>query len=106
MEKDQSVDLGDIIREEIGDRLWCIRKLNGLTQDQFADLIGIGTTGYGKWESGQHWPDLPILITVCSRFKVNFEYLIRGDDDRLEKKLADQLDFWLTKRRARKLARS
>lgn len=58
-----------------------IRKIcmdNGLSQDQFADKLGVSRQAVSKWESGQNTPDISNIIRICELFGTSCDYLIRG----------------------------
>jgi transcriptional regulator with XRE-family HTH domain len=84
--------LTEIHRHEIGQRLCAIRSRSGLTQAQFAELIGTTGRALVKWELGMNFPDLGCLPPLCARFNVNLEYVVAGIDDRLEKAVALELE--------------
>ena len=36
----------------------CLRKINGYSQEEIAEKIGISRQAYGKWEKGETVPDV------------------------------------------------
>lgn len=57
-----------------------IRKARGLTQEQFADLLGVNRTSVSRWESGERFPDLEILEKMANVLEVplNFSFNEQG----------------------------
>ncbi len=56
-----------------------LRKLNGLTQEKFAELVGVSRQAVTKWELGESLPELDKLIAISDIFKVTMDVLIRGE---------------------------
>lgn len=59
------------MRYEIGARLRKFRELQGLSQKQFAKLIGISNSRVSNWEQGINRPDVDILSVICDVLKVS-----------------------------------
>jgi len=97
MDKNAGQIIEEMHRQEIGQRIRAVRLRAGLTQEKFAKLIGTTGTALLKWESGQHWPELKCLMPMCARFNVNYEYVLSGIDDRLEKAVALELENHLAR---------
>lgn len=53
-----------------------LRKKKGLTQMQFAKLIGVSTSTVAMWETGQRKPDYHTISRLCEFFAVGFEELL------------------------------
>jgi transcriptional regulator with XRE-family HTH domain len=56
-------------------RLKKLRKLNGLTQKQLANLIGVTQGTISKYESGEKEPRKEIRIKLARLFGVSVEWL-------------------------------
>ena len=41
-----------------------LRKIKGLTQDEFASAVGVSRQAVYKWESGQSYPEVQKLIEI------------------------------------------
>lgn len=59
--------IGDIIRE--------LRKKDGKTQEQLAEILGISTPAISKWESGQTNPDISMIPIIARYFNVTIDFL-------------------------------
>ncbi|MBY0756429.1 helix-turn-helix domain-containing protein [Clostridium sardiniense] len=53
-----------------------LRKENGLSQEQLADILNISRQAISKWESGKAYPDIENLVQLRSIFKVTLDDLI------------------------------
>lgn len=58
------------VKEEIAKNLLFYRKKAGLTQKQFADMLGVKNTAVSNWESGNNSIDIETLFTACEVFGV------------------------------------
>ena len=63
------------------DRLKELRKTLGLTQQEFADKIGIQRGTYAKYEIGRNEPIDAVIRLICSTFNVNEEWLRNGSGE-------------------------
>jgi transcriptional regulator with XRE-family HTH domain len=52
-------------QEEFGIRIRALRRKTGLSQERFADAIGVGRTHMGKIENGRANPTLQILVRIA-----------------------------------------
>jgi len=57
-----------------------IRTENGLTQESFAEIIGVSRQSVTKWESGESTPEIGKLITISDTFMVTLDSLIKGSN--------------------------
>lgn len=62
---------------EFYETLGQLRRRQGLSQEQLADLMGVSRQAVGKWEAGQSMPDLPKLIALADQFGVSLDDLVR-----------------------------
>lgn len=49
---------------DIGDQINNLRKKNGLSQDEFAELFHISRQTVSNWENGKSYPDLEMIIKI------------------------------------------
>ena len=59
-----------------GKRLRELRKENGYTIEQFADMVGISKSTLGYYENDKRMPDIEILARISNVLNVNADYLI------------------------------
>ena len=62
--------------EVFGKRLKELRKANGYTIEQFADIVGISKSTLGYYENDKRMPDIEILARIADTLNVNADYLI------------------------------
>lgn len=53
-----------------------LRKLKGLTQDEFAAAVGVSRQAVYKWESGQSYPEVPKLLEMKLLFDISIDDLL------------------------------
>lgn len=58
-----------------------LRKLKGLTQDEFASAVGVSRQAVYKWESGQSYPEVAKLLEMKILFNISIDDLL---DDNYE----------------------
>lgn len=66
----------------IGQRIKQLRKENGLTQQQFADQIGISMNFLSKIEPGMKIPSIDVFVEIAVQFGVSLDWVIMGRDNR------------------------
>lgn len=62
-------------------RIKTIRKAAGLTQDEFAERLGISKTGVQKLEYGANEPAEGTRRSICSEFSISRTWLETGEGD-------------------------
>ena len=60
------------------ERLKKLRKALELTQQEFADKIGIKRNSFANYETGRNTPLDAIVVSICREFNVNEEWLRNG----------------------------
>lgn len=65
----------------IGDRILKLRKESGLSQEAFAEQLGVSRQSVSKWESGNVMPDIDKVVAMCEIFGVTTDYLIKGESE-------------------------
>ena len=56
-----------------------IRKMQNLTQEQFAEKIFVSRNAVAKWDSDRGYPDIQNLITISEVFEISLDDLIKND---------------------------
>ena len=59
------------LKFEIGRRISQYRKEQGLSQKEFAKLIGASNSRVSNWEQGRNGPDADILAEICRVLQVS-----------------------------------
>ena len=63
---------------QLPDNLVNIRKMNGLSQEAFAERIGVSRQAISNWERKQGVPDADMLKIIAKEFDVSIDTLITG----------------------------
>lgn len=80
--------------EVFGKRLKELRKANGYTIEQFADMVGISKSTLGYYENDKRMPDIEILSRIADTLNVNADYLIgRTNTTTLKGKMKTVCEF-------------
>jgi transcriptional regulator with XRE-family HTH domain len=58
-----------------------LRKLKGLTQDEFASAVGVSRQAVYKWESGQSYPEVSKLLEMKLLFNISIDDLLDDSYD-------------------------
>lgn len=71
---------------EIGTKINQLRKLSGMTQEQFAEKLNVSRQTVSKWETDSTTPDLDSMVKICRLFRVSLnDLLMEGDTDMPDK---------------------
>ena len=65
----------------MNERLKKLRKALDLTQQEFADRIGIKRNSFANYETGRNTPIDAIIVSICREFNVNEDWLRNGVGD-------------------------
>jgi transcriptional regulator with XRE-family HTH domain len=66
-------------QEKIGLFIKNIRKKNNLTQEEFANKLGVTYQAVSKWENGKNIPDIGILKMISKEFNIDLNDLLDGE---------------------------
>ena len=72
------------------DRIKKIRKELDLTQQEFADKIGIKRNSVAKYETGENAPSAASISLICREFNVNEEWLRTGKGEMFIEQTKDE----------------
>lgn len=61
------------------DNLMMLRKLNGYSQEQIAEKIGISRQAYAKWENGATIPDIDKAALLADVYGVTLDSLMKTE---------------------------
>lgn len=81
----------------IGERIKKLRKSLDLTQQKFAERIGIKGNTVAQYELGRNEPIDAVLSLICREFNVNKEWLQTGIGEMFNPSLNSELDILATK---------
>ena len=58
-----------------------LRKIKGLTQENFANEVGVSRQSVYKWESGQSYPEVEKLLKIARTFGVTVDDMLNDEMD-------------------------
>lgn len=80
------IKIGRFIAEE--------RKNKGYTQRQLADILGISDKTISKWERGNGFPEVSLLLPLCNELEISVNELLTGErvsEDEYQKKAEENM---------------
>ena len=63
------------------EKLVILRKIKGITQEEFACAVGVSRQAVYKWESGQSYPEVPKLLEMKLLFTISIDDLLDDSFD-------------------------
>lgn len=75
----------------LGENIKNLRKTKGLTQEEFANSIGVSFQTVSKWERGDSYPDITILPIISEYFETTVDALLGIDNQKESKKQTNTL---------------
>ena len=79
--------------ETINERILKIRKECGLSQDAFAERIGVTKSAISGYEIGRREPTLQIIKSICREFGVEENWLQTGEGEMMRAEPEDSLEI-------------
>jgi transcriptional regulator with XRE-family HTH domain len=67
-----------INQEEIGKFISALRKEKEMTQEQFAEILGVNNRTISRWETGRNMPDLSLLQNISNELGVSVSEILNG----------------------------
>ena len=79
---------------KFSDKLSKLRKENNLSQEQFAEKLGVSRQAVSKWESGLSYPDMEKILSMCSILNCKLDELLDdGVLGEVKEIKEDKIDF-------------
>lgn len=72
------------------ERIKELRKALGLTQQKFADAIGVRQNTVAQYEMGRNPPNDTVVTLICREFNVSEEWLRTGEGDMFVQRTRDE----------------
>ena len=66
-------------QKKIGSFLRELRKEQGITQEQFAEKLGVSARTVSRWETGSNMPDISLLSEISDFYGVSIPEIIAGE---------------------------
>ena len=67
-------------KTNLPNNLYEIRRGAGLSQEEFAEKLGVSRQAVSKWERGEAYPDTENLIVISEMFGVTIDELLRSEN--------------------------
>lgn len=64
----------------LGNKIYELRKKNGLSQEQVAEKVGVTRQTISKWELGETFPDINQAKALSEIFNVSLDLLVGNDE--------------------------
>ena len=66
-------------QKKTGSFLRELRKEHGITQEQFAEKLGVSARTISRWETGSNMPDISLLSEIADYYDVGIPEIIAGE---------------------------
>lgn len=66
-------------QEKIGKFIADMRKSQGMSQKQLADIVGVTDKSVSKWECGKSMPEISKMESLCEALHININELLSGE---------------------------
>ena len=63
----------------LGDKLIELRKENKMSQEKFAEILGVTRQTISNWENYKNYPDISTIIKIGDVFHISLDILLKGD---------------------------
>ena len=63
----------------LSEKILNLRKQNGLSQEAFAEKLGVSRQSVSKWESGTAVPDIDKIIAMSEIFGVSTDEILKNE---------------------------
>ncbi|MBE6665221.1 MAG: helix-turn-helix transcriptional regulator [Ruminococcaceae bacterium] len=73
----------------IGETIKKLRKEREITQEEFAEILGVSCQSVSRWENNSCYPDIELIPTIASFFNISTDKLM-GVDETAEKIAVEQ----------------
>ena len=68
----------------LADKIIYLRKKNGWSQEELAEMLNVSRQSVSKWESSGATPELNRIIEMSKIFSVSVDYLIKDEIEEVE----------------------
>ena len=75
---------------EIANKLYKLRKKNGLSQEALAEKLGISRQSISKWERAESSPDTDNLISLVKLYNISLVQLLLNDAKEIKDEQAQE----------------
>ena len=71
-----------------GEQLQLLRRINNLTQEEFAEQLQVSRQSVSKWESSKGYPEIEKVLYICNTYGVTMDELF---DEEIPKRGGEQM---------------
>ena len=71
-----------------GEQLQLLRRVNNLTQEEFAEQLQVSRQSVSKWESSKGYPEIEKILYICNNYGVTMDELF---DEEIPKRREEQV---------------
>lgn len=72
---------------KIGENIKKLRKQDGITQEKLADVFNVSPVAVCKWETEESYPDITLLFTIASYFRISIDELMGYNENVIENEI-------------------
>ena len=66
-------------KKSIGEFIAALRKANGMTQKQLAEMLNVSDKAVSRWERDESAPDISLIPVIADVFGVTCDEILRGE---------------------------
>lgn len=66
-------------QKKIGAFIKELRNEKNLTQEQFAEILGVSNRSISRWENGNNMPDFDLVIEIANYFDITIDEFLDGE---------------------------
>ena len=81
----------------LSENLQNLRKINNMSQEEFAEKLNVSRQAVSKWESGSGYPETEKIISICEIFGCSMDQLVKGKISQDIKSEKNDYDLIMTK---------
>lgn len=74
---------------KVGETIRRLRKEREITQEEFAEVLGVSCQSVSRWEKGTCYPDMELVPTIAGFFGISVDKLL-GVDETVEKQAVER----------------
>ena len=74
----------DLLEIKISEVIRNNRKKADISQETFAEAMGVSVQAVSKWETGMSYPDITMLPKISEYFKLSIDELFFGENPAVE----------------------
>ena len=83
-----------------GEKIQKLRKEAGLSQEEFACLLGVSRQAVSKWERNSGYPETEKIIRISKMFHVTLDYLLNEGEENRSNLSPEEPGFYVSKETA------